>query len=476
MDADTSHWFDLATIRSHLDGEGTSQALCTAYLARIADENPRLNSFVSTRDEEVLSLARASDARRAAGGSLGLLDGIPVAIKDLVGIAGEVVSVGSLAWRERRAERTATLVRRLLGAGLPIIGRTAMVEFACGGWGTNTRLGTPHNPWCPVEAHAPGGSSSGSGVAVAAGLAPLAIGTDTGGSVRLPAALCGITGLKVTCGRISLHGIHPLSPTLDSVGPMTRCARSAAALLEVLNGPDASDPDTYRAPAFSIDRVDPTRLSRFTIGVLDSPELADADREVAAAFDTAVKVLAQLGARIVERRVPEPMKAIQARCGALIMAEGYAGLASTLEDETLADRLDPNVRQRLLGARSVGAAEYTRILEDMAATRRRWQSLLDGVDLLVLPTAPFPAPSLSDYDEASYSVSVFTRAFNYLDWCALAIPMGFSSTGMPAAGMPLSLQIVGAPFAEAKVLSAGYAFQDSTDWHQRMPPTVPGPG
>src|SRR6476659_7203334 len=204
--------------------------LVDEFLTRIERLEPRLHAFVSVNAANARLAAEAADKAIRSGHAVGPLHGIPIAIKDLVEIEGEIAMGGTAAWRNRIAPRTATLMRKLMAAGMISLGKTHTVEFAYGGWGTNQHLGTPWNPWDPTTHRAPGGSSSGSGVAVAARLAPCAIGTDTGGSVRLPASWCGITGLKTTIGRISVHGVLPLAATLDTPGPMTRSVEDAAIL------------------------------------------------------------------------------------------------------------------------------------------------------------------------------------------------------------------------------------------------------
>src|ERR1700736_2691668 len=199
-----------------------------AFLDGIAAQDAKLHAFVEVYADEARLAAEAADKAIRSGHAVGPLHGVPIALKDLIEIEGKIVTGGTLIWRDRLAKRTATLARRLIAQGMIVLGKTHTVEFAYGGWGTNARVGTPWNPWDPKVPRTPGGSSSGSGVAVAARLAPWAIGTDTGGSVRLPASYCGLTGLKVTIGRISTHGILPLSTTLDTPGPMARSVVDAA--------------------------------------------------------------------------------------------------------------------------------------------------------------------------------------------------------------------------------------------------------
>src|ERR1700719_3671373 len=219
-----------------------------AALARIGAQDQKLHAFVEVYDKEARLTADAAEKAIRSGHRIGPLHGIPIALKDLIEIEGRVTTGGSQVWRERRSAYTATVAQNLIAAGLIVIGKTHTVEFAMGGWGTNQHRGTPWNPWDREVARTPGGSSSGSGVAVAAGFAPWAIGTDTGGSVRLPASWCGLSGLKTTIGQVSTYGILPLAPSLDTPGPMARTVEDAALLYSVMQGTDPLDRLTLSAP------------------------------------------------------------------------------------------------------------------------------------------------------------------------------------------------------------------------------------
>ena len=229
-------------------GELTSEQLVEALLARIERLEPRLGAFVEVYGDESRAAARAADLARRAGNAASRFHGVPVALKDIIDIEGRVTTGGSKVWESRVSPVTATLARRLTDAGLIVIGKTRTVEFAMGSWGTNTHMGTPWNPWDLAVHRAPGGSSSGSGVSVAARLVPWAIGTDTGGSVRLPAAWNGLTGLKVTLGRVSCHGVLPLAHTLDTPGPMCRSVEDAVELYRLVQGHDPNDTLTWHVP------------------------------------------------------------------------------------------------------------------------------------------------------------------------------------------------------------------------------------
>src|SRR5712692_10156793 len=275
-----------------------------ALLARIAAHDGKLHAFIDVYAEDARLAAEAADMAIRAGQGVGPLHGVPIALKDLIDLDGRVTTGGSMVWRERRSAVTATLARRLIAAGLIVLGKTHTVEFAMGGWGTNQHLGTPWNPWDPAVPRTPGGSSSGSGVAVAAGLTPWAIGTDTGGSVRLPASWCGLAGLKTTIGRVSTYGILPLAPSLDTPGPLASSVEDAALLYSIMQGPDALDPHTRGIPP-----SDPMPMLRrgvrgLRLGRMPAAERDGVDGEVLAAYDSSIETLAQLGAEIVTPELP----------------------------------------------------------------------------------------------------------------------------------------------------------------------------
>src|SRR5262245_35703860 len=376
-----------------------------AYLQRIERLDSKLHAFADVFTDEARAAAEAADKAIRSGHAVGPLHGIPVALKDLIELEGRVTTGGSAVWRERRSNRTATLARKLISAGMIVIGKTHTVEFAFGGWGTNQHLGTPWNPWDLEIARTPGGSSSGSAVAVAARMVPCAIGTDTGGSVRLPAAWCGITGLKTTIGRISTYGVLPLTPTLDTPGPMTRSAEDAALLLAVMQGADARDPRTL-----CLSNVDPMPALRrgvkgLRLGRMPAAERVGVDAEVLAAYDRSLEQLAGLGADLVDMSLPRGFRDYGMSSGRLMSAEAYALLSEIVDNNALT--LDEAVRPRIRAGAAITAREYLQ---------------------------------------------------------TLAVPNGFTRTGLP-----LSLQIVCRGGDEALALRIGWAWQNATDWHEQAP-------
>jgi len=438
--------------------------LVDAFLERIRAGDHKLHAFVEVYTEEARLAAEAADKAIRSGHKIGPLHGIPIALKDLIEIEGRVTTGGSLVWRDRRSTVTATLARRLIAAGLIVIGKTHTVEFAMGGWGTNQHRGTPWNPWDPTTARTPGGSSSGSGVAVAAGLAPWAIGTDTGGSVRLPASWCGLSGLKTTIGRVSTYGILPLSPTLDTPGPLARSVDDTALLYSVMQGPDPFDPRTR-----GITPCDPLPTLRrgargLRLARMPETERDGVDGEVLAAYDAALESLARLGAKIVTTDLPCRFADYTGLTARIIGAEGYFLLADLIDDMSLP--IDEAVRPRIAAGRGISARDYLTALRDREEAKRQFAVALADVDALLTPTTQTAAVPLDAVDQTT-TPAHFTRFVNFLDLCALAVPNGFT-----AIGLPISLQIVCRGYDEATALRIGWAYQQASHWHERRPSDV----
>jgi aspartyl-tRNA(Asn)/glutamyl-tRNA(Gln) amidotransferase subunit A len=453
-------------------GKTSSRAVVEGCLARIDTLDGKLHAFVEVWHDDALAMADACDLERRAGLARGPLHGVPIALKDLFHVQGRPTTAGAVSWRGRIADRTATCVQRLLAAGMIPLGKTHMVEFAFGSWGTNEPMGAPRNPWDPMTHRVAGGSSSGSAVAVAAGLAPCALGSDTGGSVRIPAALCGLTGLKVTYGTISLHDVVPLSGSLDSIGPITRTVDDAALLAAAMAGFDPNDPATRNMPPFEIAevRVRTPDLRGRRIAALPPeqfPEFIDA--AVVRARDDAIAVLRGLGAIVENVPFPFDFQALGLKNGRLIAAEGYAFHRAYIEDEAVP--FDPGVRARMLSGKTTSAADYIDAMAERRRAAAHFATWMRGCDALLTPTVPFPAIPVGDVDESVAPMAMFTRAGNYLGACALSLPAGFS-----AQGLPVGVQLVGAPHAEGTLVEIGRAFQHATDWHRRRPPVGREPG
>ena len=431
-----------------------------ALLARIAKLEPKLQAFVEVYGANARLAAEGADKAIRSGHMVGPLHGVPIGLKDLIDLEGQITTGGSASLRQRRSTVTATIAKRMIAQGMIVLGKTHTVEFAMGGWGTNQHMGTPWNPWDMATPRTPGGSSSGSGVAVAAHMAPWAIGTDTGGSVRLPASFCGLTGLKVTVGRISTHGIIPLSNTLDTPGPMARTVEDAAILYNVLHGPDPLDSLTR-----GIEPHDPMpMLNRgvrgLRIGRMPAAERETVSKEMLAAYDASFDVLANLGAEIVDITLPFRFADLVA-ASEISQAEGYFFNAHLAEDD--ATQLDGAVRKRVLSGRAITAANYLKTKQLQKDMKRTLYTAMEGVDALLTPTTETAAIPLTEVDQEKVP-SLFTRFGNLLELCALALPNGFT-----AGGLPLSLQINCRSYDEAMALRIGQAYQQATDWHLRKP-------
>ncbi len=437
-----------------------------ALLARIRGSDQKLHAYVEVYADEARLAAEAADKAIRSGHRIGPLHGIPIALKDLIEIEGRVTTGGSQVWHDRRSTYTATIAKRMIAAGMIVLGKTHTVEFAMGGWGTNQHRGTPWNPWDPAVARTPGGSSSGTGVAVAACMAPWGIGTDTGGSVRLPASWCGLSGLKTTIGRVSTYGILPLSPSLDTPGPMARSVEDAALLYQAIEGSDPDDPRTLGRPS-----AGPLPTMRRGVRGLKLARMPVVERDHVAAemlnaYDSAIDTLARLGAEIVTVDLPRRFADYTQLTGRIIGAESYFLVGDLIDDISLP--IDEAVRPRIASGRGMSARDYLAALREQAAAKREFAAALGDADALLTPTTTTAAIPLDAVDQST-TPAHFTRFVNALEICALAVPSGFTVNGLP-----LSLQIVCRAYDEETALRVGWAYQQATDWHDRRPPGVAG--
>ncbi|MFT3816747.1 MAG: amidase [Rubrivivax sp.] len=441
-----------------------------AYLARIEALDAHLHAYFEVYADAALERARASEARWRAGLPPGALEGVPLALKDLVHLEGRRTWAGSAAYAgEPPRALTAALATRLLDAGAVVLGKTHLVELAFGGWGTNRGLGTPRNPWDAQVHRAPGGSSSGSGVAVAGGLAAAAIGTDTGGSVRIPAAFCGLTGLRPSPGRISHHGMELVSPTLDTAGPMAWSAADAALLFQVMHGPDVHDAATLRLPPTDVlarlhDRIDGVRVSLAARAALGPVEEA-----VWRGVSEAGEVLQTLGCvRRDEAFADVDFAADQEETGLIIASEAYGRHGAALA--ACGTSGDAPARERVLRGAGIAAHRYAAALARRQQRRRDFAAVFERTELLLLPTLPITAKPVAMLDEADLSPSRLTRFAGYYGLCALALPCGLDEQGLP-----VSAQLVAAAGQEALLLRVGAAFQAATQHHRRRPGALTPP-
>ena len=449
-------------------GAISSVELVEYYLDRITRLDNQLGAFRELYSQEALKAAKRADQARTKNTVQGGLHGIPFAVKDLFDVAGKPTTAGTSLLNHNVAVDHAGTVDRLLAAGMILLGKTNTVQFAYSGVGINSDHGTPHNPWAQ-EHFVPGGSSSGSAVAVSAGLVPTALGTDTGGSVRIPAALTGITGLKTTVGQVSRNGVYPLSWSLDSVGPLTNSAMDAATLFGQLQGYDQADPSTRDFVAQDLANVD-APITGMRIGIANGLLFDEVEDENITAVHEAAAVFRELGAQVEEFDFPQ---AAQARAlnpnGLIIAAEAYAVNRQLVDDRFT--ELDPWVAPRVRAGKDINAADY-------AQQQNAWQHLrmetihaLHDIDLLLAPTTQISAKSVEAITASTEVYSKHNLAYlrnttigNILNLCGLSVPSGTTS-----AGLPIGLMIYAKPFNEARALQAATAFQKATDFHLRTP-------
>ena len=437
------------TAASLREGRTSSIELTEAALARAADpagEGARV--FTRVYAEQARAAARAADTLRAAGLARSPIDGLPISIKDLFDVAGETTLAGSVARQgEPAADEHAVVVQRLLAAGAVIVGRTNMVEFAYSGLGVNPHYGTPRNPWDRAAGRIPGGSSSGAAVSVTDGMAVGAIGSDTGGSVRIPAALCGLAGFKPSAWRVPMAGVLPLSTSLDSIGPLAPTVRCCATLDAILAG-DAVEP------------WQPAALRGLRLAVPTTLALEGMDKHVAASFDAAIARLSAAGALVDEIEVPEfaQLAAINAK-GGFTAAEAWAWHRDLIA--RAADRYDPRVVSRIRRGQDMSAADYLDLLDAREAWVAAVEHRIAGYDALALPTVPVAAPTIAEVsasDEAYYAANGLIlrnpTLINFLDGCAVSVPCHAAGTA------PAGLMIAGANGADRRILAIGMAVED----------------
>ncbi len=430
-------------------GRSTSEAETAAALDRIEQSQPRLNAFTVVAREQAMQQARAADG----GGSRGVLHGVPVAVKDLFDVAGWETSACSRMYAGRIATEDAPVVAALRAAGAVIVGKTNMHELAFGATNDVSSFGPANNPWDPSRMT--GGSSGGSAAAVAAGLVPLALGTDTGGSVRIPAALCGVTGLKTTHGLISLTGVVPLALSMDTVGPLTGDALDAALAMKALTGLEIAWRDD---------------LTGVTVGVAGNRSFDMIDSAVDAAVRDAIRVLEQAGAHVMDTALPD---AEQARdTWADIALSEFLDSHPNLDDDLLSEDL----RFLAAAARQVGDGDLRAARAAMAESGAAWERSFASVDVIAMPSTPVGAPphfaTSVEIDGAQVAVhggllSAKTRQVNVAGVPAISVPCG-----LDRGGMPVGLQLAGAHGSENLLLAIAHVYQRRSEFHRARPPGV----
>lgn len=411
-------------------------------LDRIRRYDDRLNAFVRLFDP-----------------ALGDGAGPAFAIKDLFDVAGVPTGGGAKVPLAESPAANAVVVQKLLDAGWRAVGKTQTVELAYGGWGTNRAVGAPWNPWDAKTHRAPGGSSSGSAVAVAAGLVDAALGSDTGGSVRIPASTCGVVGLKPGRGLVSLTGVHPLAPSLDTVGTLARDVATAARMLAVISGPDgaAAVRETFDAEAALGADVEGRRVAAIPL-----EHLGDVDPNVGRLYLAALDKLRKAGVTVQMVRPPKVVDDSFATNGLLMAAEGWRIHHERIETHRTV--MDPWIVKRFEVGRDVSDDRLAQAHAQRADDQAQFHAWLAAYDGLVTPTCPIPGPPMDQVDETTSPLSRLTRAANYLDLPGISVPCGLTPETMP-----VGLQIVGRPRDEASVVALGAAFEAVSGWNGRGP-------
>ena len=438
-------------------GTFTSFDIVSAYLERIRNQDTWLHCFVEVYETEALEAAKASDQMRKAGYTLGPLHGLPIAVKDLVDIEGKVTTIGSPIFANNIAKSDAYLTQRLKAAGAIIIGKTHMVQFALGGWGTNEHMGMPRNPWDHQVHRVPGGSSSGSAAAVAGGLVPLSIGTDTGGSVRLPAAYCGITGFKFTVGAVDTTGVAPLSKTLDSIGVFAKTMAETALVY------DALVDDPQRATSAHAMTTESARklLQGLRIGRIAQHELKDVQAEIVKAYEETLEFLKSTGAHITTLELPCAIADLAPMAVNIMVTEGAAAYGALAND--LTKPMDSGIRPRLQAGAKLLATDYIAALENQTLLKKQFANAFDQIDIFATPTGLTTAVPLTEVNPSAPPVH-FTRILNVLDMCGVSVPVG-----LDAQSLPIGFQMGAAGGRDAFLIEVATAFQTLTQFHLANP-------
>lgn len=424
-------------------GDFTSVDLVNFYLDRISRYDKELHAYVSVFADEALTEAAQADALRQQGKVSSPLHGIPCAIKDLLALKGTRCTASSLVNDHIISTDTASSVADLLAAHSPVLGKVHLVEFAFGGYGTNLHVGTPKNPWDKKVHRCPGGSSSGSAVAVAAGLAPYTLGTDTGGSVRIPAALNGLVGLKPTQDRISREGCIPLSTSLDSIGPLTLNVDDALTVYECL----------------SQDKITLGDMKQLKIAYLNPHSLGiDVDPEIISAMDKVKETLIKAGANIETISLDFSWHELANVAGVIITAEAYAYHQKDIAASP--EKYNPVTLTKLLGGKEITPEQYQQAIETRKEDIAMFDQLMRKWDILLLPTLIKTAIPLEEVDEIANIYGAITRAVNYFNGCAISLPVGLDSQGLP-----IGAQIVSNAHQESKIATLAKTMEQLMPFH-----------
>ena len=437
-----------------------------ALLARIETWQPALNAYARVDAEDALKSAKAADRALAAGKAKGPLHGVPLAHKDMYYSKGKLAECGSKIRRGWIAPSTATAVERLEAAGSFRLGALNMVEFAYGPTGHNVHTGNVRNPWGVTRIT--GGSSSGSGSAVGARIAPAALGSDTGGSIRMPAHFCGVTGFKPTNGRVSRANCMPLSFSLDTVGPLAQTAEDCALILSIIAGPDPLDPTTAGATVWDV-KAAKRPVKGMTIGIPKAFYVDNLETDVAKALDDAAAAFKRLGVRVVQVDLPD-QNLVSAAALVVLAVEAATYHAPWLRSRP--QDYGEQVRNRLQNGLAYSAVEYLEALRWRGVALSAHLEAIGKCDAVLAPVSRAVAATIAETDVGGATnaesviqgITRFMRAINYLGLPALVVPAGFGQHGMP-----IGLQLIGRPFRDETLAALGNAFQTATDHHKRMP-------
>jgi len=445
-------------------GELSALELTEAYLSRIAAFAEPLNVFRTVTAESARARAREIDEQVSRGEDPGPLGGVPVALKDNIEVAGVPLTASSGFLRDNVASRDAPATRALLAAGAVLLGKLHMSEWAIGGTTQNIHFGVGRNPWDPERV--PGGSSGGSGAAVAGDLALATLGSDTGGSIRLPGSLTGVVGLRPTRGRVTNRGSIPVAWSFDTIGPLARRAEDVAAVLAVIAGYDPGDPVCEAVAVDDYLGSLQKRPEGLRLGVLEGTFRGDPlTAATESALEAATEILADLGLTTGPVTLEGHIEAIEVTAD-LLLAEAAAFHAERLADR--ADGFAPDVQARLRRGQALSGPGYGAGRQEQRRWRRRVLEALKTHDVLLAPACPFPAPRIADSDPLLMTgqLAYFTSVWVLAGVPAVVVPIGFVD------GMPVGMQLVGRPFEEATLLRVAYAYQQVTDWHLRRPALV----
>ena len=435
--------------------------LTSTCLKRIDIYNPALNAFITVTRDQAITDARACEAEQLRGEWRGPLHGVPVALKDNIDTAGIRTTAASELFKDRIPSTDAEVVRRLKNAGAILLGKTNLHEFAYGGSSSVSYFGPVHNPWALDRIS--GGSSGGSAAATAAGLCFGSLGTDTAGSLRIPASYCGIVGFKTTYGRVSKRGVVPLSWTLDHVGPLCRTVEDAALMLGVIAGYDELDPATADVHVADYGAACKEQVSKFRIGVPRTPFFEGLDAEIAKAAETAIEVVRKLTATIQEIKLPEASIPIDEIYAKVRSVEAYTYHRQWISESP--NKYQAVTRQRIIqNAADVKTSDYVQARLQLDLLRRQVNKVFAVVDLLAMPTLPSLPVLIADGANPTAVSIRNTVPFDVLGLPAITVQCGFT-----ASNLPIGLQIVGAPFMESTVLALAHAYEKETEWYKRHP-------